>query len=113
MITHIKPHPYFKREGANVLLDLPVTFAEAALGTEITIPTPDDGKVKLKIPEGTEDGRVFRIAGRGAPKLKGKGKGDLKVKAQLVVPTKLTSEQKELLKRFESSRAEDVRSHIK
>ena len=112
VITHIKPHPFYKREGADVVLDLPVTLGEAALGTEIKIPTPDGGRVKLKIPEGTEDGRVFRIAGRGAPKLKGKGSGDLKVKAHIVVPTKLTSEQKELLKRFESSRAEDVRSHI-
>lgn len=113
VITHIKAHGFFRREGADVVMDLPLTIAEVALGTEITIPTPDGGKVKLKVPEGTEDGRVFRIGGRGAPKLKGKGKGDLKVKAQVVVPKQLTAEQKELLKRFESSRAEDVRAHIR
>jgi molecular chaperone DnaJ len=113
VITHIQPHPFFKRDGADVLLDLPVSIVEATLGTEVTIPTPDDGKVKLKIPEGTEEGRVFRISGHGAPKLKGKGNGNLKVKVHLVVPRKLTSEQKELLKRFESSRSEDVRAEIK
>ncbi len=113
VITHIKTHSFFKREGADVLLELPLTITEAALGTEVTIPTPDGGKVKLKVPEGTEDGRVFRIAERGAPKLRGKGTGDLKVKASIAVPKKLTSEQKELLKRFQSSRDEDVRAHIK
>jgi molecular chaperone DnaJ len=112
VITHIKPHPYYARDGADVLMDLPITIGEAALGTEITIPTPDGGKVKLKVPEGTEDGRVFRIGSKGAPKLKGKGNGDLKVKTRIVVPSKLTAEQKELLSRFESSRKDDVRSHI-
>ncbi len=113
VITHIKPHPFFKRDGADVLLELPVSITEAAVGTDVTIPTPDGGKVKLKIPEGTEEGRIFRIGGRGAPKLRGKGTGDLKVKTHIVVPKKLTSEQKEMLKRFESSRSEDVRAHIK
>ncbi len=112
VITHIKPHRFYERDGADVLFDLPISIAEASLGMQVTIPTPDGGKVKLKIPEGTEDGRVFRIAARGAPKLKGKGNGDLKVKAHVVIPTKLTAEQKELLKRFESSRDEDLRSHI-
>ena len=112
VITHIKPHPYYTRDGADVLMELPITIGEAALGTEITIPTPDGGKVKLKVPEGTEDGRVFRISGKGAPKLKGKGAGDLKVKAHIAVPSKLTAEQKELLKRFESSRNDNVREHI-
>lgn len=112
VVTHIKPHPYFTRDGADVRLDLPVTIAEAALGVEATIPTPDGGKVKLKVAPGTQDGKVMRIAGKGAPKLKGKGSGDLKVKVKVVVPTKLTGEQKELLERFASSRGEDVRAHI-
>lgn len=112
VITHIKPHPYYSREGADVVMELPISIAEAVLGTEVTIPTPDGGKVKLKVPEGTQDGRVFRIGGKGAPRLKGKGNGDLKVKVRIAIPSKLTAEQKELLKRFESSRAEDVRSHI-
>ncbi|MDP2183730.1 MAG: molecular chaperone DnaJ, partial [Actinomycetota bacterium] len=73
VVTRIKKHPYFSRAGADVLLNLPITYAEAALGAEIRIPTPDGGKVKLKVPEGTEDGKVFRMAGKGAPKLKGSG----------------------------------------
>lgn len=112
VITHIRPHPYYSRDGADVVMELPISIVEASLGTEVTIPTPDGGRVKLKVPEGTQDGRVFRITGKGAPKLKGKGSGDLRVKARIAVPGKLTAEQKELLKRFESSRAEDVRSHI-
>jgi molecular chaperone DnaJ len=112
VITHIKPHPYYTREGADVWLELPVTMAEAALGTEITIPTPTDGKVKLKVAPGTQDGTVLRIGGKGAPKLKGKGAGDLKVRVKVVVPEKLNAEQKELLTRFESSRNENVRAHI-
>jgi molecular chaperone DnaJ len=112
VITHIKPHTYFTRDGADVLLDLPVTIAEAALGTEVTVPTPDGSKVKLKVAAGTADGKVLRVPGKGAPKLKGKGSGDLKVRVKIAVPTKLTSEQKELLRRFESSRDEDVRAHI-
>ena len=112
VVTHIQPHAYYTRDGADVLLELPVTIAEAALGTEVTVPTPDGGKVKLKVAAGTSDGKVLRVPGKGAPKLKGKGTGDLKVRVKVVVPTKLTSEQKELLKRFESSRDEDVRAHI-
>lgn len=113
VITHIRPHPYYTRDGADIWLELPVTVAEAALGTEVTIPTPADGKVKLKVAAGTQDGTVLRMGGKGAPRLKGKGNGDLKVKVKVLVPEKLTAEQKELLKRFASSRDEDVRAHIK
>lgn len=112
VITHVRKHPYFTREGSDVWLELPVSMAEAALGTEVTIPTPDHQKVKLKIAAGTQDGKVVRIGGKGAPKLKGKGRGDLKVRAKVVTPTKLSAEDKELLKSFASSHAEDLRAHI-
>ncbi len=113
VLTHIRPHAFYTREGADVWLDLPVTIVEAALGTEVTIPTPTDDRVKLKVAPGTQDGTVLRIASKGAPKLKGKGVGDLKVRVSLVVPEKLTAEQQELLRRFASARNEDVRAHIK
>ncbi|MFA5843921.1 MAG: molecular chaperone DnaJ [Coriobacteriia bacterium] len=114
VVTHVAPHPYFSRDGADVLMDLPVTVTEAALGATLTIPTPDGAKVKLKITEGTQDGSVHRLAGRGVPRLKGKGNGDLKVRIKVSVPTKLSGEQKELLKRFASSREdEDVRAHVR
>ncbi|MBN1192320.1 MAG: molecular chaperone DnaJ [Coriobacteriia bacterium] len=112
VVTHIRPHKYYSRDGADVVMELPVTITEAALGAEVTVPTPDGGKVKLKVAPGTSDGKVLRVPGKGAPKLKGKGSGDLKVRVRIAVPGKLTSEQKELLKRFESLRDEDVRAHI-
>ncbi len=112
VLTHIKPHPYFSRDGADVVLDLPVTIVEAALGAEVTVPTPDGGKVKLKVAPGTADGKVLKVPGKGAPKLKGKGNGDLRVRVKIAVPAKLTAEQQEMLRRFESSRDENVRAHI-
>jgi len=112
VVTHIRPHAYYARDGADVVMDLPVSISEAALGADVTVPTPDGGKVKLKVAPGTADGKVLRVPGKGAPKLKGKGTGDLKVRVKIAVPQKLTAEQKELLKRFESSRDEDLRAHI-
>jgi molecular chaperone DnaJ len=112
VVTHVRPHAYFRREGADVWLDLPLTVVEATLGTEITIPTPDGQKVKLKVAAGTQDGKVFRIPGKGAPKLSKKGSGDLKVRAKVVVPTKLTADEKEIMRRFDTAHREDIRSHI-
>jgi molecular chaperone DnaJ len=112
VVTHIKEHPFFSRDGADVLMELPISITEAALGAEVTIPTPGGEKVKLKIAPGTQDGTVHKLSGKGAAKLKGKSKGDLKVKTKVVVPTKLKAEEKELLKRFDSARGEDLRAHI-
>lgn len=112
VVTRIKPHPFYSRDGADVVLDLPVTIAEVALGTQVTVPTPAGGKVKVKIPAGTQDGAVFRIRGQGAPKLKGSGSGDLKVKARIVVPKHLSDAQREALEAFSASENEDMRAHI-
>ena len=112
VVTRIKPHPYLSRDGADVVLELPVTIAEAALGTQVTVPTPGGAKVKIKIPAGTQDGAVFRIKGQGAPKLKGSGSGDLKVKARIAVPKHLTDAQREALEAFSASQEENVRAHI-
>lgn len=113
VVTHIRAHPYFVRDGADVVLELPVTIAEAALGADIEAPTPD-GRIKLKVAAGTQDGKVYKLPGKGAPKLKGSGRGDMKVRVRVVTPTDLQAEQKELLRRFASSRgAEDaVRAHL-
>ena len=113
VVTHVRKHPYFQRDGADVVLDLPVSVTEAALGTEVTIPTPSGQKVKLKVAAGTQDGKLFRLAGKGVPKLKGKGSGDLKVRIKVVVPTKLSAKDKELLSEFAEGHAEDLRAHIK
>lgn len=98
----VKPHKYFKRQGDNVLCDFPLNFAQAALGTEVDVPTLD-GKVKLTIPEGTQTGTTFRLRGRGFAKLRGYGRGDQHVKVKVVTPTRLTDEQKELLRKFGDS----------
>ena len=110
--THIRRHPYYSRDGADVVLDLPVSFAEAALGTEVRVPTPDGGHVKLKIPAGTQSGKVLRMRGKGAPNLSGSGYGDLKVRVNVAVPESLTDEQREALEAFAGLSAEDVRAHI-
>jgi molecular chaperone DnaJ len=81
------------------------------MGAEFEVPTAD-GRVKLKIKEGTQTGKVFKLPGKGAPKLKGASRGDMRVRVVVVTPTGLNTEQKELLKRFASSRDDNVRSHL-
>ena len=80
--------------------DIPISFAQAALGDEITVPTLD-GKVKQSIPEGTQSGTVFRLRGKGIPRLNNRGRGDQYVKVVVEVPRKLSAEQKELLRKFD------------
>ncbi len=111
VVTHIRPHELFSRDGADVLLELPVTFAEATLGATVEVPTPQ-GAVKIKIAPGTKDGKVYRLKGKGAPRLKGSGHGDVKAKVRIDVPQHLSAEQKELLKRFASSRGDEPRKRL-
>ena len=94
-------HPVFEREGNSVHLNMPVTFVQAALGAEIEVPTLD-GKVKYSIPEGTQTGAVFRLRGKGIQSLRGIGRGDQFVTVVVSVPTKLSEQQKDLLRQFAS-----------
>lgn len=104
----VKPHALFERDGNSVLLEMPVTFAQAALGAEIEVPTID-GKVKLTIPEGTQPGSVFRLRGKGIPYLQSKGgRGDQFVTVNVTVPRNMTAEQKEKLRQFASAMSEPV-----
>lgn len=96
----IKPHPIFKRIGQDIHVEVPITFVNAALGTEIEIPTLD-GKTKIKVDPGTQNGDEIRIKGKGVPFLRGRGKGDLVVKFIIEIPRKLNEKQKELLRKFE------------
>ncbi|RJQ51164.1 MAG: molecular chaperone DnaJ [Actinobacteria bacterium] len=111
VIARVEPHPYFKRKGADILLDVPITFSEAALGAKIQVPTTD-GRVVLKVPPGTQAGKVFRLKGKGAPKLKGAGTGDMRVKVHVVVPQKLTAQGKDALERFSEVAGEDPRARL-
>ena len=96
----VRPHKLFKRSGQDVMLEMPVSFSQAALGATLTVPTVD-GKVQYNMPEGTQTGTVFRLKGSGIPKLGGKGRGDQYVKVNIEVPRNLTREQKDLLRKFE------------
>ncbi|MDF9409291.1 MAG: Chaperone protein DnaJ [Pelotomaculum sp. PtaB.Bin013] len=105
---HVKPHRIFKREGDDLILEIPVSFAQAALGDELDVPTLD-GKARLKIPEGTQTGTVFRMKGKGIPHINGYGQGDQHVRVKVITPIKLNDKQKDLLKEF--NRIDSERHH--
>lgn len=100
IVTKIKEHPVYRRDHADVLMDLPVSVEEAILGTRIVVPTPDGSLVKLRIPAGTQDGRVLRVKGKGAHDVKGFGNGDLKVKIKVAIPRSLNTEQRAAIEKF-------------
>lgn len=99
--VHVKPHRIFKREGNDIVCEVAISFAQAALGDEIEVPTLDK-EIKIKIPEGTQPDTVFRLKGKGIPDVNGFGRGDQLVRVQVVTPTRLTERQKELLREFVS-----------
>ena len=101
----VRPHALFERDGFNIWYELPITFAQAALGAEVEIPTLD-GKIPFTIKEGTQPGDVLRVRGKGIPYLNGRGTGDLLLKIVVEVPKSLTKEQKKLLKEFDASTGE-------
>ena len=98
----VRPHPVFDREGYDVHCELPLTFAQMALGAEVQVPTLD-GNVPYTVREGTQPGETFRLKGKGFPYINGRGRGDEVVRVTVEVPKNLTSEQKKLLHAFEES----------
>lgn len=109
---NVLPHKIFKREGFEVICEIPVTFAQATLGAEIDVPTID-GMTKFTIPEGTQGGTIFRIKAKGIPRLKSYGRGDQILKIIVEVPRRLNDKQKELLKHFAEACSEDVNEQKK
>lgn len=110
--TRIKAHPYFKRDKADVIIDLPINIAEAALGTSIVVPAPDGTKVRVKIPAGTQDGKILTIKGKGAKDIKQKSAdafGNLKIKVQVKVPTDMNEDQTKAMEEFMAATPEVVR----
>lgn len=93
---NVEPHERFQRAGDHIVLELPVNIAQAALGAEVTIPTLD-GEMQLEVPAGTQSGEDFVIRGKGVPRLRGGGRGDMIVRVTVVVPEELTDEQRRLL----------------
>ncbi len=98
----VTPHKYFRRVGNDIELDVPLTIAQATLGTELEIPTIDEA-VKVKIPRGTQSGTKLRLRGKGVKDAKGNGRGDQYVIIKVEIPTSLTRDQEELLKKFDTS----------
>ena len=105
VIIQVRPHARLKRDGSSVLLEQEISYAQAALGAEVEVPTLD-GAMNLTIPEGTQSGTVLRMRGRGVPYLRGSGRGDQFVTVRVSVPRNLTSSQKELLRQFAASMGE-------
>jgi molecular chaperone DnaJ len=99
---HVRKHPIFEREGADLACEIPLPFATAVLGGEIDVPTLN-GRVSLKIPAETQTGKVFRLRGKGVKPVRGGATGDLLCRIEIETPVHLTREQKELLKQFETS----------
>jgi len=99
VVVHVKEHPIFVREDTEVLCEVPISFTQAALGAQIDVPTLE-GRHKLKVPAGTQSGKVIRIRGKGIPHLHGGGRGDQHVRVVVETPSHLTSEQRALLERF-------------
>ena len=107
VVIQVEPHPIFTRENLDILCDVPISFVQAALGAEIDVPTLD-GKIKMKIPSGTQSGKVFRIKGKGVKDVHGYEQGDQHVLVLVETPTHLTARQKELLKEFAALGGEDI-----
>jgi molecular chaperone DnaJ len=114
VVTRVAEHPVFKRRGDDFIVEVPVSFVEAALGAGIDVPRPGGGTVKLRLPAGTQDGKQFRVRGAGAPKARSRGgeKGDLIVRARVVVPRKLKKREREILEALAEERDEDVRGEL-
>jgi molecular chaperone DnaJ len=107
VVISVKPHRYFRRRDSNVLLELAINVAQAALGDEISVPTLD-GEIPLKIPAGTQSGKVFRLRGKGIPRLRRNGRGDQLVIVQVTIPTRMTDEQMQLFQQLSKTLGKEV-----
>lgn len=109
--VRVRPDPFFKRQGDDLIVSIPVTPFEAALGGKVEVPTPD-GTIKLKVPPGTSSGQKMRVGGKGVPHLRGGGRGDLYVEIQVSVPKTLTEEQRKAYEALQEAGGEDPRAGL-
>ena len=107
VVLHVERHPLFDREGDDIICQIPISFTQAALGTEIDIPTLSSTK-KIRVPRGTQSGHTFRLKGEGTHHLRGHGRGDQIVQVIVKIPTKLTKKQEELLTEFARTDEEET-----
>ncbi len=100
VVVRVQEHSFYRREGADLFCEIPISFTQAILGAQLEIPALDGSTTKLAVPEGTQTGTVVRLKGQGLARLGAKGRGDLHVAVRIVVPTKLTTEQRRLLEQL-------------
>ena len=108
----MKEHALFHREEFEGFCEVPISFVQATLGTQLEVPTLD-GLVKMKVPEGTQSGKVFRLKGKGIPHLQSSGRGDQHVRVVVETPQNLNSKQRELLTQFAEASGEDINPQSK
>ena len=113
VVVRVAEHKLFMREDDHLVLKMPISFTQAALGANVDVPSIDDGTHELTIPSGTQHGELFRIRGKGLPNLRSGRRGDLVVVVMIEVPTKLTSSQEELLRQFAETEDREVMPHSK
>ena len=111
VVTRVEPSKLYERRGDDLVLEVPITFAEAALGATVEVPTPE-GPVSLKVPAGSQDGKLLRIRGRGAPKLGGSGRGDVLARVRVYVPKKLTKREREVLEELQKVSHDNPRERL-
>ncbi|RTL69945.1 MAG: molecular chaperone DnaJ [Hyphomicrobiales bacterium] len=107
----IKPHEFFQRDGADIFCRVPISMVTAALGGQLDVPTLDGGQTRVKIPEGTESGKQFRLKGKGMPVLRSKVLGDMYIQVEVETPKSLTRRQRELLEEFERESNRETSPH--
>ena len=100
VVSRVEPSKIYERRGDDLIISVPVSYPTAALGGTVEVSTPE-GAVSLKVPSGTEDGKLLRIKGRGAPRLKGSGKGDVLARIKIEVPKRVSKKQRELLEQLQ------------
>jgi molecular chaperone DnaJ len=107
----IKPHEFFQRDGADIFCRVPISMTTAALGGQIDVPTIDNGKTRVKVPEGTESGKQFRLKGKGMPVLRSKVTGDMYIQVEVETPKRLNARQRQLLEEFERESNRETSPH--
>jgi molecular chaperone DnaJ len=112
VVTRVAPSRLYDRRGSDLVIDVPVTYAEAALGATVEVPTPYGDRISLKVKSGSQDGQLLRVRGHGAPKLNGSGKGDLLARLRVAVPKKLTKKEREALEELQKVSRDNPREGL-
>ncbi len=112
MVVRTAPHPIFGRQGKDITLTTPVTFPEASLGADISVPTLNGGPVTLRLPPGTRSGRTLRVKGHGVPDSTGRA-GDLLVTVEVAVPAKLSPAERKAIEELAAVTTESPRAHLR